>query len=192
MNTVTKCPICACKSTFFYTTKAVHKTKGYLHHLKTFQESSKVPAIVEPYYFCDSCGFTYHPQELSTPAVTPVAEAVPLTDMSIGLERHILERSKGRLAGRNNWISNFVRPGYNTLDVGSQYGILVNFLQSLGCDAIGVEPNFPTMNIGKTHFGINVINDYYTKEIFPEKSFDFIFSFSDFFLSAPSQKSESE
>ncbi|MCC7016156.1 MAG: class I SAM-dependent methyltransferase [Rhodospirillales bacterium] len=170
-----RCPVCNEQSVAaLYAVRWVDRQPAYLKHIAIMQESSRVPARAEPYHFCAGCGLIFRPEEMSSAAATPVAELETPEKFVSSLERHLEERASERFVRRHEWLGARIRPGFHTLDVGCQYGILAKYFAEKGCIATGIDPHAHAIAAGRERFGLNLIVGYYATESFPPRTFDFI------------------
>ena len=77
-------------------------------------------------------------------------------------------------------LKNFLEPGSNVLDIGSNDGTYLNMLIGNGYNLVGIDPNAEDM---KDYYkgGIELITNFFTKEIVSPKKFDLITSIAMFY-----------
>lgn len=167
------CPVCASPAPFLYKSRWVHQTPGFLRFIGSMQAESVVSEQPEPFHFCDSCGFIFHP-ETSDPPVTPVFKETSEAEADRGLENHFAERQTERYKRRNSWVLYHARPGMRALDVGSQYGVHMKMLADAGCEVTGIEPHRANLQAGVRKWGLNVVEGYYQTDSFQAGTFDLI------------------
>jgi len=185
--TTTPCPICAAPAEFLYQARWVHRTSGYRRHIRIMSEAGD--RVVEPHYFCDTCGFVFHP-ETGRPGGAVARE--DRSDWLPSLEGHWEERHSGRYIGRNRWIMSHTKAGMRTLDIGCEYGVLVKLLLDQGCFACGIEPHHGKSEAGRQQWGIDITQGLYEVQSFGPNTFDFISAEAVAYYFRPSLKTFSD
>ncbi|AVM75631.1 class I SAM-dependent methyltransferase [Magnetospirillum gryphiswaldense] len=167
------CPVCGALAAELYRPRWVHRTSGYKRFIESMQAESTVPLEPEPFHYCDTCGFLFHPERPSPPT-TPVFKAMSEGEVEMCMDQHIDERNQPRFQRRNEWVKTYLKPGLKALDVGSEYGLFVKFMSDCGCEVTGIEPHAGKLQAGRRRWGLDLIEGYYTADSFPPESFDII------------------
>lgn len=148
-----------------------------------YPANNQAPKKKPDFFACTNCGYGAHGPivQCANCKMIYVDEAISQKEISefyeISEDPLYLQEQRARERTFRHYLSkmekHFPKKG-KLLDIGTNTGLFVKVAREAGWDAYGLEPGKQAAEYAKKKFGLDLINEPFEKNTFPENSFDVI------------------